>query len=188
MPAIRSKSAYALQRAGLEPTSSVSWTSPASHEGRGTLLDVVRRTAEQCVSARLDGRRRDSRSRRYPHAAPLRAGAERKVSINSAAIKEPELLTRGAHLSSARNASSWPSTPSAADPGRWNVFIPRRPHRHRTRRGGMGARGRRARRRRNSVDQHGRRRRLYRLRPGVDPETRRQRTRSGHRVWRRGHP
>src|SRR5579864_9202224 len=64
----------------------------ASHEGRGTLLDIVRRTAEQCFCPlTVGGGVRSVEDIR----SLLRAGAD-KVSINSAAVKEPELLTRGA--------------------------------------------------------------------------------------------
>ncbi len=61
----------------------------ATHEGRGTLLDVVKRTAEVCfmpltvgggVSSVEDAR------------ALLLAGAD-KVAINSAAVKRPEVVS-----------------------------------------------------------------------------------------------
>ena len=42
----------------------------------------------------------------------LNAGAD-KISINSAAIANPELVTRRDRQSTARSASSWRSTPSA---------------------------------------------------------------------------
>ncbi|QUL37926.1 imidazole glycerol phosphate synthase subunit HisF [Erythrobacter sp. JK5] len=60
----------------------------ATHEGRGTLLDIVRRTAEVCfmpltvgggVASVADAR------------ALLLAGAD-KVAVNSAAVKRPELV------------------------------------------------------------------------------------------------
>ncbi len=64
----------------------------ASHEKRGTMLDVVRRTAEQCfmpvtvgggVSSIEDAR------------ALLLAGAD-KVAINTAAVKDPDFVRRAA--------------------------------------------------------------------------------------------
>jgi cyclase len=62
----------------------------ASAEGRGTLLDVVRRTAEQLfIPLTVGGGVRTVDD----VAQVLRAGAD-KVSINSAAVREPELLTR----------------------------------------------------------------------------------------------
>jgi len=64
----------------------------ASHEGRGTILDIVRRTAEQCFCPlTVGGGIREIEDIR----ALLRAGAD-KVSINSSAIKDPDLLSRGA--------------------------------------------------------------------------------------------
>src|SRR5512138_1129361 len=57
----------------------------ASHEQRGTIIDVVRRTAEQCFCPlTVGGGVRTSEDIR----ALLRAGAD-KVSINSAAVKDP---------------------------------------------------------------------------------------------------
>ena len=64
----------------------------ASHEGRDTMVDVVRRTAEQCFCPLTvgGGVRVLEDMRRL-----LMAGAD-KVSINSAAVKAPELLSAGA--------------------------------------------------------------------------------------------
>ena len=60
----------------------------ATHEGRGTLLDVVRRTAEMCFMPLTVGGGvasvEDAR-------ALLLAGAD-KVAINSAAVKRPEVV------------------------------------------------------------------------------------------------
>ncbi|MCY3703504.1 MAG: imidazole glycerol phosphate synthase subunit HisF [Rhodospirillales bacterium] len=64
----------------------------ASHEDRGILLDVVRRTAEQCfVPMTVGGGVRTIDDIRQL----LLAGAD-KVSINTAAIREPELVARAA--------------------------------------------------------------------------------------------
>jgi cyclase len=64
----------------------------ASHEGRGTLLEVVRRTAERLfVPLTVGGGIGDVEG----IGALLRSGAD-KVSINSAAVRRPELLTEGA--------------------------------------------------------------------------------------------
>ena len=60
----------------------------ASHENRGIILDVVRRTAEACFMPLTVGggiRTLDDATRL------IQAGAE-KVSINSAAVKNPKLL------------------------------------------------------------------------------------------------
>ena len=60
----------------------------ASHEGRGTLLDIVSATAEQCFMPLTVGggvRTADDM------VALLRAGAD-KVAINSAAVKDPSVI------------------------------------------------------------------------------------------------
>ncbi len=60
----------------------------ASHEGRGTLLDVVRRTAEVCfMPLTVGGGVREVEDAR----ALLLAGAD-KVAVNSAAVARPELV------------------------------------------------------------------------------------------------
>src|SRR4051794_39288291 len=64
----------------------------ASHEERGIILDVVRRTAEVCfMPVTVGGGIRDLDDIR----ALLNAGAD-KVSINSAAVKDPEFVRRAA--------------------------------------------------------------------------------------------
>jgi len=64
----------------------------ASHEGRGTLLDVVRRTAEVCfMPLTVGGGVRTLEDIR----ALLLAGAD-KVSINSAAVARPEFVREAA--------------------------------------------------------------------------------------------
>lgn len=64
----------------------------ASHEGRKTMLDAVRRTAEQLFVPLTVGGGIDSVD---DIARALRAGAD-KVSINSAAVSNPALLTEAA--------------------------------------------------------------------------------------------
>lgn len=60
----------------------------ASHEGRGTLLDVVRRTAEVCfMPLTVGGGVRSVEDAR----ALLLAGAD-KIAVNSAAVERPELV------------------------------------------------------------------------------------------------
>jgi cyclase len=64
----------------------------ASHEDRGILLDIVQRTAEQCFMPLTVGggvRTLDDIK------ALLRAGAD-KVSINTAAVRDPEFVGRAA--------------------------------------------------------------------------------------------
>jgi len=60
----------------------------ASHEGRGTLIDVVRRTAEVCfMPLTVGGGVRSAADAR----ALLLAGAD-KVAVNSAAVTRPEVV------------------------------------------------------------------------------------------------
>ena len=60
----------------------------ASHEGRGTLLDIVRRTAEVCfMPLTVGGGVRTVEDAR----ALLLAGAD-KVAVNSAAVSRPEVV------------------------------------------------------------------------------------------------
>jgi len=60
----------------------------ASHEGRGTLLDIVRRTAEVCfMPLTVGGGVRSAEDAR----ALLLAGAD-KVAVNSAAVSRPETV------------------------------------------------------------------------------------------------
>ena len=65
----------------------------ASREGRGTLLEVVRRTAEVLfVPLTVGGGVRASAD-----IGPLlRAGAD-KISVNTAAVRDPHILAEGAH-------------------------------------------------------------------------------------------
>ncbi|MHC4781137.1 MAG: imidazole glycerol phosphate synthase subunit HisF, partial [Planctomycetota bacterium] len=103
----------------------------ASSEGRGTLLDTVRRTAEVLfVPLTVGGGVREVKDM----GELLRAGAD-KVSMNSAAVRNPELITRGAELfgsqcivasvDAAREGNSWRAythggrTPTSLDGVEW---------------------------------------------------------------------
>ena len=96
----------------------------ASHEGRGTLLDIVSRTAEQCFCPlTVGGGIRSIEDIR----ALLLAGAD-KVSINSAAVKDPELLSAGAKAFGAQCivlAIDAKRVPQTASTGKlaWHVYI-----------------------------------------------------------------
>lgn len=62
----------------------------ATHEGRGTLLDIVQRTAQQCfMPLTVGGGVRSAEDM----IELLRAGAD-KVAINSAAVADPDLISR----------------------------------------------------------------------------------------------
>jgi imidazole glycerol-phosphate synthase subunit HisF len=91
----------------------------ASHEGRATLLDTVRRTAEALfIPLTVGGGIRSPDDMR----AALNAGAD-KVAVNTAALERPQLITEcsvrfGAQcVVVAIDAKRVPG-----EPGRWNVF------------------------------------------------------------------
>ncbi|MDB4892698.1 MAG: Imidazole glycerol phosphate synthase subunit hisF [Gemmatimonadetes bacterium] len=89
----------------------------ASAEERGTLLDVARRTAERLfVPLTIGGgvRSADDVGR------ALRAGAD-KVSINSAAVTRPEVLTESAHRFGAQCVVI--SIDAKRDGDAWRVFV-----------------------------------------------------------------
>ena len=66
----------------------------ASHEGRGTFLDVVRETAKQVfVPLTVGGGISSVADMRDA----LRAGAD-KISVNSSAVKNPPLISEGAEI------------------------------------------------------------------------------------------
>ena len=89
----------------------------ASHEGRGTLLDIVRRTAEVCFMpltvgggvASVDNAR-----------ALLLAGAD-KVAVNSAAVKRPEIMADIADRMGSQCAVASVDA-RRVEPGRWEIF------------------------------------------------------------------
>jgi cyclase len=89
----------------------------ASTEERGTLLDVARRTAERLfVPLTIGGgvRSADDVGR------ALRAGAD-KVSINSAAVMRPEILTESASRFGAQCVVA--SIDAKRDGGSWRVYV-----------------------------------------------------------------
>ena len=94
----------------------------ASHEGRGTLLDMVRRTAEVCfMPLTVGGGVRSAEDAR----ALLLAGAD-KVAVNSAAVVRPELVADIADRFGSQCAvGSIDARRVGADDGRgarWEIF------------------------------------------------------------------
>jgi cyclase len=89
----------------------------ASHEERGIILDVVRATAERCFMPLTVGG--GVRTIDDIHAL-LRAGAD-KVSINTAAVAEPEFVARAAERFGAQCIVVAIDAKQVA-PGRWEVF------------------------------------------------------------------
>ncbi|MEM6476270.1 MAG: imidazole glycerol phosphate synthase subunit HisF [Pseudomonadota bacterium] len=89
----------------------------ASHEGRGTLLDIVRRTAEVCfMPVTVGGGVRSVEDAR----ALLLAGAD-KVAINSAAVARPELVGEIAERFGSQCVVASVDARKVAD-GKWEIF------------------------------------------------------------------
>jgi cyclase len=88
----------------------------ASHEGRGTLLDVVRRTAEVCfMPLTVGGGVRAVEDAR----ALLLAGAD-KVAVNSAAVARPEVVADIAARFGSQCVVA--SVDARKKGGRWEIF------------------------------------------------------------------
>src|SRR6187399_2266979 len=89
----------------------------ASHEGRGTLLDVVRRTAEVCfMPLTVGGGVRTVEDAR----ALLLAGAD-KVAVNSAAVARPEVIADIAAKMGSQCIVASVDARKVGD-GRWEIF------------------------------------------------------------------
>lgn len=89
----------------------------ATHEGRGTLLDMVSRTAEVCfMPLTVGGGVRSAEDAR----ALLLAGAD-KVAVNSAAVARPELVADIADRFGSQCAVGSIDA-RQVDEGRWEIF------------------------------------------------------------------
>jgi cyclase len=89
----------------------------ASHEGRGTLLDVVQRTAEVCfMPLTVGGGVRTAEDAR----ALLLAGAD-KVAVNSAAVSRPEVVADIAQKFGSQCIVASVDARKVA-PGKWEIF------------------------------------------------------------------
>lgn len=89
----------------------------ASHEGRGTMVDVVRRTAEVCfMPLTVGGGVRGVEDAR----ALLLAGAD-KVAVNSAAVSRPEVVAEIAERMGSQCVVASVDGRRVAE-GRWEVF------------------------------------------------------------------
>ncbi|MBK1810337.1 imidazole glycerol phosphate synthase subunit HisF [Clostridium sp. YIM B02505] len=91
----------------------------ASHEGRKTMLDVVERTANEVFIPLTVG---GGISTIEDIKAILRAGAD-KTSINSAAIRNPKLISDGAELFGEQCIVVAIDGKLREDGSGWNVFI-----------------------------------------------------------------
>lgn len=89
----------------------------ASHEGRGTLIDLVRRTAEVCfMPLTVGGGVRTVDDAR----ALLLAGAD-KVAVNSAAVSNPQVVADIAQRMGSQCITASIDARSTA-PGKWEIF------------------------------------------------------------------
>ncbi|NHK28092.1 imidazole glycerol phosphate synthase subunit HisF [Parvularcula flava] len=89
----------------------------ASHEGRATLLDIVSRTAERCfMPLTVGGGVRSVENVR----ALLLAGAD-KVGINTAAVKNPDLVREAAQVFGAQ-CIVVAIDARQTGPGRWEIY------------------------------------------------------------------
>lgn len=89
----------------------------ATHENRGTMFDLVRRTAEQCfMPLTVGGGVRSPEDVRNL----LLAGAD-KVSFNSAAVADPDVVARAADQFGSQCIVVAIDAKTVA-PGRWEIF------------------------------------------------------------------
>lgn len=89
----------------------------ATHENRGTMYDMVTRTAEQCfVPLTVGGGVRTNADVR----ALLLAGAD-KVSFNSAAVADPDVIARAADQFGSQ-CIICAIDAKTVEPGRWEIF------------------------------------------------------------------
>ena len=89
----------------------------ASHEGRGAILDVIARTADVCfMPLSVGGGVRTVENAR----ALLRAGAD-KVSTNTAAVEDPDLIARMADAFGSQCVVVAVDAKARPDGG-WNIF------------------------------------------------------------------
>lgn len=91
----------------------------ASSDGRATMLDVVRRTAEEAfIPFTVGGGIRTIEDIRVM----LAAGAD-KVSVNTAAINNPDLISEGANKFGSQCIVLAVDAKRAVAPGKWEVYI-----------------------------------------------------------------
>lgn len=91
----------------------------ATHEGRGIMEDMVRRVSERIfIPFTVGGGLRNLDDMK----AILRAGAD-KISLNSAAIKDPQLVKQGAEYFGSQCIVVAIDGKRRADGTGWNVFI-----------------------------------------------------------------
>ena len=138
----------------------------ASSDARSTVVDMVRQVAEKVfIPFTVGGGIRTVEDFK----ALLREGAD-KISVNSAAIMRPELISEAADKFGSQCVVVAIDAKRRADGSGWNIFKNGGPRGYGDRRRGMGHEGGPAGRRRDSFDQYGLRRHEGGLRPGADPD------------------
>ena len=91
----------------------------ASSDGRATMLEVVRRTAEEVfIPFTVGGGIRTIEDIRVM----LAAGAD-KVSVNTAAVQNPELISEGAGKFGCQCIVLAVDAKKTVEPGKWEVYI-----------------------------------------------------------------
>lgn len=91
----------------------------ATHEGRKTMLDVVRRTAEEVfIPLTVGGGIRSEEDFKEL----LRAGAD-KISVNSAAVRDPGIITRAASIFGSQCVVAAIDGRKRKDGSGWDVVI-----------------------------------------------------------------
>lgn len=91
----------------------------ATHEGRKTMVDVVRRTAARVfIPLTVGGGIRNEEDFKEL----LRAGAD-KISVNSAAVRDPKMISRAASIFGSQCVVAAIDGRKRRDGSGWNVFI-----------------------------------------------------------------
>lgn len=153
----------------------------ASSDQRGTVIDMVRKVAANVfIPFTVGGGIRTVDDFKML----LREGAD-KISINSSAINNPQLIGDAAQKFGSQCVVVAIDAKKRADGSGWNIYKKRRPDRCRHRRRRVGEKSREPRSRRNSAHQHGLRRNKGGIRYRADKNDRRERRHPGHRIRRR---
>ena len=149
----------------------------ASSDQRGTVIDMVRKVAANVfIPFTVGGGIRTVDDFKML----LREGAD-KISINSSAINNPQLIHDAAQKFGSQCVVVAIDAKKRADGSGWNIY--KNGGRNRRRR--VGEKSREPRSRRNSAHQHGLRRNKGGIRYRADKNDRRERRYPGHRIRRR---
>jgi cyclase len=120
----------------------------ATAHGRGTMVEVIERTADQCFMPLTVGGGIKPWTTCTRCCAPARTKSA-SIPAPRQSRTDPARARRNLAASASSSRLTQTQTPGV---DKWEVFLARRPQRHRPRRGGMGEAGRGARRGRNRVE------------------------------------